>query len=118
MSDTLTIRKVLDFIHKNEYDLDEYFSASCYIVNSSMEHGGPGGSLDDPLYSDQTKWIAVFYVVGSSEGWYVHVDRVIIPPEDAKIGDYYHQIVLVGKFWERERAEQAVTAITKYINCY
>ena len=61
----------------------------------------PAALLYDPVLDD-TRW-----VVGDSEGHYVHVERIV---------GKTRELMLLGKFWEWQRAEEAVRAIQRKIN--
>ena len=95
-----TWRSVLDFIDEMGFSADEYF----HLYPASSHH------IDQPIWDNQ-RWVAVFWVVGGSEGNYVHVENRW---NDAK-GDYA-DLILLGKFWNWERAETAVRAIQQFVN--
>jgi hypothetical protein len=97
-----TWRTVLDLIQEMGFDGDEYFHL--FPDKRYM--------IDQPIW-DRQYWISVFWVVGGSEGYYVHVENRW---NDEK-GDYADLIIL-GKFWDWERAEDATKAVQQFINFY
>jgi len=99
---THTWRTVLDFIQEMGFDNDEYFH-----LFPDKRH-----FIDQPIW-DHQHWIAVFWVVGGSEGYYVHIENRWNDYE----GDHADLIVL-GKFWDWERAEEATRALQRLINLF
>ena len=99
---THTWRTVLDFIDEMGFSADEYFHL--YPANGHL--------IDQPIWNSQ-RWIAVFWVVGGSEGYYLHVENRW---NDEK-GDYA-DLILLGKFWDWERAEEATQAVQRFINLF
>ena len=55
-------------------------------------------------------WIAVYYVTGGSEGWYVHID---VLDKGAKEG--IRKSIATAKVWSRELAEQIVVAVSRLL---
>jgi hypothetical protein len=112
--DEMTWRKLLDFIHQAGFARDEYFSWSFdYDL-------GPGGDAlkDQPVWMD-ARWLSAWWCVGGSEGYYVHVERIygVGPqPADAMDRRVERQLVLLGKFWDAGRAEEAANAIQWLVN--
>lgn len=78
------------------YQRDEYFSFSSLVNRDHWEGQQVWTSKPYPI---------CYWIPGNSEGFYVHVD----------VGD---QRVMVGKFWELARAEEAVTWIMRRLNGY
>ncbi len=97
-----TWRSVLNFIQEMGFDQDEYFHI--FLPKRDM--------IDQPIWDKQC-WIAVFWVVGGNEGYYVHVENRW--NDDA--GDH-SELILLGKFWDWERAEEATNAVQRFINLF
>ena len=97
-----TWRTVLEFIEEMGFDDDEYF----HLFPSRRE------MIDQPIWNNQ-HLISVFWVVGGSEGYYVHVEN----RKNDDSGDHADLIIL-GKFWDWERAEEAVRAVQRFINLF
>jgi hypothetical protein len=97
-----TWRTVLDFIQEMGFDNDEYFH-----LFPDKRH-----FVDQPIW-DKQNWISVFWVVGGSEGYYIHVENRMNDYE----GDHANLIIL-GKFWDWERAEEATQAVQRFINFF
>lgn len=95
----MTWGDVLDYAVAQGYAQDEYFDLSV---------GNPKSLLDEPVWDSSTSWISVFWVVGDSEGYYVHVERIIDKGQ--------RQLVLLGKFWDWERAMACVNELQRLVN--
>ena len=102
--DSFTWNDVLEFIREEGFDKDEYFSLSP-VDRGYLDRQVWDGGIDI--------WcIPVYWMVGGSEGYYVHVDRLIIDEGNGNRS----QLMLLGKFWDKERAKEAVVAISEFIN--
>lgn len=98
-----TWRTVLEFIHELHYDDDEYFHL--FPTKRDM--------IDQPIWNNQ-KWVSVFWVVGGSEGYYVHIANIW---SEITIDHMDHtDLIVLGKFWDWERAEEATQALQRLIN--
>jgi hypothetical protein len=97
-----TLEGVQEFIKAQGLEEDEYFNLSSRYGRSEPLTGS------DLLYTPGTRWIAVFCVEGGSEGYYVHVERIS--------NDKEMDCIFLGKFWQRERAMEAVTLLTACVN--
>ena len=60
----LTWNDVDTFIRENEFDHDEYFE-----VHTVYRHHHTNWT-EEFVYGDKIRWIAVYWVVGGSEGYY------------------------------------------------
>lgn len=111
--DSLTWWNVMDFIKKEKLDQAEYFMISgiyhpaerVKVFNSQVWN-------EDPYWSERTCYIPVYWVVGGSEGYYVHVDRMWSNGN----GSGEVTSILLGKFWGIDEAEGAVGKIQRFIN--
>jgi len=86
------------------YAADEYLNAAC-----KYEH--PGWRYM-PVWDKHTYWIACFWVVGGSEGYYCHIERQY----DAGGGRKYSELMLLGKYWQWERAQECANAAQRLVN--
>ena len=99
----LTWGDVDEFIRNHHLDDDEYFE-----VHTVYRHHHPEWKKEC-VYAGKVRWIAVYWVVGGSEGYYVHVETR--SGESPQV-----ELVLVGKFWDTMRAEFAVNLIQALVN--
>lgn len=97
-----TWRTVLQFIEEMGFDEDEYF----YLYSLKRSY------IDQPIW-DQQQWIAVFWVIGGSEGYYVHVEK----RWNDESGEHA-ELILLGKFWQWERAQEATLSVQLFINLF
>jgi hypothetical protein len=100
-----TWRTVLDLIQEMGFDQDEYFHL--FPTKRNM--------IDQPIWNNQ-KWISVFWVVGGSEGYYVHIANIWSEITSDHMD--HTDLIILGKFWDRERAEQATQALQYFINFF
>lgn len=91
------------FIRDNGLDDDEYFE-----LHTVYRHQHPRWQAEF-VYADKIRWIAVYWVVGGSEGFYVHVETREHETQKA-------ELVFVGKFWDAARAEQATNLLQALVN--
>jgi hypothetical protein len=125
--DSFTWQDVLDWVESKGFDQDEYFSLTgIYGKDFDESQKLRYTFLNSQVFGDRSScrvWnISCYWVVGGSEGYYVHVDQVL-SSRDCSIHDYEHskdqiyhsQRGLVGKFWSANRAAAVGNAITKYI---
>ena len=98
------------FIREQGFDRDEYFATSTPQIGKQTE-------LQDPIWGEGTADVSVYWVTGQSEGYYVHVERRY-HSDELNTGYYANsaELVLTGKFWKWERAEEAVIAIQRFIH--
>ena len=61
------------------------------------------------MYDKGVRWIAVFWVVGGSEGYYVHI-------ETRESETLKAELVFLGKFWDAAHAERAVNLLQALVN--
>jgi hypothetical protein len=99
----LTWGDVDKFIRDHNLDDDEYFE-----VHTVYGHHHADWKKEF-VYAEKIRWIAVYWVVGGSEGYYVHVETR--EPETQKT-----ELVLLGKFWDAARAEQATNLLQALFN--
>ena len=95
---------VLDFIKTMGFDQDEYFSLA---TNQSRLMG------QEIIWKQDVSYCLVFWVNGTSEGYYVHVCIQI--HKEGQLHDVIEP-VLYGKFYSVDRAELAATSIQRYVN--
>lgn len=93
--ETTTWNDLIEIIKTNGFADDEYFSCEKKW-------------REQIAWDDDTRWIAVYWVQGSNEGYYVHVDRIDRNGQG--------EIVLLGKFWDWRRAQAATMFIQYYVN--
>ena len=100
---------LLQAIHDMGFADDEYFGCCHYL---DPKTGARQTKSDDLLYTDDVCYHLAFWVVGGSEGYYVHVG-VTYRTELAKPPCFATR--LVGKFWDWERAVQATAIINLWL---
>ena len=99
------------FIRANKLDQEEYFTF-CWPYDYRKRVDAD----KLPVWGDRTRWIAVYMVEGGSEGWYVHVERVNVPEGAGEIHSAYEtESIMLGKFWDHERALEAVAMLTRFV---
>ncbi|CAG0992509.1 hypothetical protein ARNL5_03348 [Anaerolineae bacterium] len=99
----LTWGDVDTYIREQHLDDDEYFE-----MHTVYRHQHPDWKKEF-AYADKIRWIAVYWVVGGSEGYYVHVETRELEPQKA-------ELVFLGKFWDVARAELAVNLLQALVN--
>lgn len=97
--DSFTWGDILEFIRQKGCDRDEYFHFARYDVEDLV---------DCQVWNDSIWQIAVYWVKGDSEGWYVHIDEVYSRCSTRKL-------ILLGKFWDTDRAAAACRDVTEFI---
>jgi hypothetical protein len=105
--DSFTWGDLMVFIRREGFHKDEYFSYSENLVQPQAQ------VFADDINGDHCHAVACFWVVGGSEGYYVHIQPVY------GYGEYKYGRLkegLIGKFWNQKRAEKAVKAIQAFIN--
>lgn len=90
----------MEFVREHHLEREEYFSLS------------NGTKNDEPLWGKHTRWIAVYWVEGGSEGYYVHVDRLDWN-ESTQVTEA--TTMALGKFWSKASAAIAVTYLTPFV---
>ena len=99
----LTWGHVDQFIREHDLDDDEYFE-----VHTVYRHHHANWKAEF-VYAGKVRWIAAYWVVGGSEGYYVHVEtRDCETPKT--------ELVMLGKFWDTARAELAVNLLQALVN--
>lgn len=96
-----TMADLMQFVHDNKLDQEEYFTAGWKPVDGV------------PLWREDTRWIAVYWVEGSNEGYYVHVDRLNWNKE-RQVMEVEH--MATGKFWQKWTATRAVAMLTPWVH--
>lgn len=91
------------FIREHGFDDDEYFGVHTVYRHHHVDW------KEEFVYADHVRWIAIYWVVGGSEGYYVHVETR--EPETQKA-----ELIFLGKFWDVARAEQAVNMLQALVN--
>lgn len=97
--------------------LAEAFSEAQMCIFNTPEDGE--STIDQtygnkPVWDDNTRWIAVYWVIGGSEGYYIHVER-IMRPSDAS-GNYMRRWAMVGKVYNQDQAILVTSALQRFIN--
>lgn len=92
---------LMKFVADHGLGQEEYFAAESKL------------SSEEPLWKEDTRWIAVFWVEGGSEGYYVHVERLNINKELG--GELVAQNLALGKYWSKGSASIAVTLLTPFV---
>ena len=118
--DSFRWQDVMTYIEEKEYDQDEYFSMNSdgiYTPGIDVKKCREA-LLDSQVFDDLDVWqVAVYWVNGSSEGWYVHIDQVLSSQRgDHKHDDKFHaRNRMLGKFWSAERAAEVCSDLAAYI---
>lgn len=99
----LTWGDVDAFIREHEFDRDEYFEPHTVFRHHHADW------QKEFVYADNVRWIAVYWVVGGSEGYYVHVETRERETQKA-------ELAFLGKFWDVARAEQAANMLQALVN--
>jgi hypothetical protein len=99
----LTWGDVARFIREKGLDDDEYFE-----MHTVYRHHHADWKREF-VYADKVRWIAVYWVAGGSEGYYVHIETRERETQKA-------ELVLLGKFWDVPRAEHAVNMLQALVN--
>ena len=99
----LTWGDVDTYIREQHLDDDEYFE-----LHTVYRQHHPDWKKEF-AYADKIRWIAIYWVVGGSEGYYVHVETRELEPQKA-------ELVFLGKFWDAARAELAVNLLQALVN--
>jgi len=99
----LTWGDVDKFIRENGYDDEEYFEAHTIFRHQNARW------QEKPVFDKNIRWIAVYWVVGTSEGYYVHVETRECETQKA-------ELVLLGKFWDQAHAEEVSNALQALVN--
>jgi hypothetical protein len=95
-----TIQQVYDYVRKKlQSKYPEVFNGMDYFSLSLEQRLRPAS-----LWDIKARWTAVYYVTGGSEGWYIHVETRDV--EQAKM-------MFLGKTFQKNIAEEAVTAISE-----
>jgi hypothetical protein len=95
----LTWGDVMEFVTMNGLHHEEYFSL-CQGVKAT-----------DEVWKD-ARWVAVYWVEGGSEGYYLHIDRIVWN-EERQVNET--QTYALGKFWSKASAAVAVTWLTPFV---
>lgn len=102
--DCFTWRDLVEWIKFREFDRDEYLSSKQYPPDTF--------NLDLQVWRKETSRIAVFWVQGSSEGWYIHVEEIRQPSDGPQ--QIFRRLLI--KVWDVERACEIANEITKYVH--
>jgi hypothetical protein len=91
---------LLAFAVKNGLANEEYFTLCAHT------------KADDPIWGD-SRWIAVYWVEGGSEGYYLHVDQLVWN-EATQVNEA--RTFALGKYWMKASASIAVTLLTPWVH--
>ncbi len=113
--ETATWRDVKRFITDAKLDSDEYFAYSG--DDSADEKRIPGEQIWSRDATHATRWIEVAWVPGGSEGYYVHVRKIVTPlsPHGIQNGPQQTSVRMLGKFWSPARAAFACDILTRFL---
>jgi hypothetical protein len=92
--------------------LAEAFCEAQMMIYTSLEVGT--SFSDKPVWDDNTRWISVYWVVGRSEGYYIHVERIMRPADQQ--GSFIRRWAMVGKVYTIQQAILVTTALQTFIN--
>ena len=92
-------RDVSEFVKAAYLDRSEYFSSNV-----------PAKTIDEEIWSKG--YPCAYWLVGGSEGWYVHVARNFRRPGEKPI----HEDLLIGKFWRPDDASFAADLVSRFMN--
>lgn len=97
----MTWRDVVEFVKAAHLDRSEYFSER---------------NLIEAKVWDEEIWAkgypCAYWIVGGSEGWYVHVARNLRRHGEGKV----HEDLLIGKFWSPDDASFAADLVARFMN--
>lgn len=96
----LTIEDLMKFVADSRLDKEEYFCLAMSIKRS------------DEIWLPDTRWIAVYWVEGGSEGYYVHIDRIDYSKER---DNFIVTRLALGKYWAKASAGMAVLLLTPFV---
>lgn len=69
-----------------------------------------------PIFTLETKRACAWWCVGTSEGYYVHIERITAPPDQTLSSrTMFTQCIIIAKFWDWWRAEQCTTLANRFI---
>lgn len=100
----MTWAELLKIIDDYGFSREEYFGRSPDTIDWS--------GLRVPIWEESqekyVRWVSVYWVVGSAEGYWVHVDVIF--------QNHQREGRLLGKFWKWESAQAAVNFIQYVVN--
>lgn len=96
-----TIEDMVIFLRLQNIRTEDYFSTSIRVRPT------------EGIYTEKTRWVAVYWVEGGSEGYYLHVDRLIYDQALDKLVAYN---IATGKYWQKEDAGKAVELLTPFVH--
>lgn len=89
------------------FDEDEYLSLSWRDWYETPDY------RNLPIFDNNAHWISAYAVRGGSEGWYVHIDKIVVAGRFS--GTKTCETMLLAKFWSLDRALECVNAATRLI---
>lgn len=69
--------------------------------------------FSETIFAQDTRWVAVYWVEGGSEGYYLHIDRQSYNEALEKL---VITNVAIGKYWSIEAATKAVALLTPFVH--
>jgi len=96
------------FCDNTNHEADEYLSPMQWQGETRIELSA---WRNLPIYGENVRWVACYWVVGGSEGYYVHVDQIVGDERGA-----VHR--LSGKFWTWQRAQECANCAQRLVNGY
>jgi hypothetical protein len=90
------------------YGDDEYINPSYHYDDKNADQ--------QPIWDTYVRYIACFWVVGNSEGYYVHIDRVLAKDIYKGVRELVPQTMILGKFWQWERAQECANFAQRLVN--
>lgn len=97
-----TAGDLMAFIAHHQLGEEEYFSVRDIVETRS-----------ETIFLDNTKWVAVYWVEGGNEGYYVHIDRLNWN-QGRQVMEA--QNIAVGKYWLVASANKAVALLTPFVH--
>ncbi len=100
----VTWLNLLNEMKERGFDEDEYYSFLKYDTRL----------LDQEIWSDDVNEVLCYWRPGSNEGYYASVEAVI--RDKSKESGVRYENVMLGKFWDAERAEAATRVAAWLVN--
>lgn len=91
------------FIKVNRLDQDEYFMMDSEIA------------MHDPVWTSETWRIPIWMCEGSNEGFYLHIEEILIVKDAIQMKKGRPQSRFLGKFWSIQTAMQAQNLLWHFI---
>ena len=66
---------------------------------------------DEPIWTDNTAWVAVYAVPACNEGWHVYADHISADCKDLRV----LRLSVAGKTWSAGEAIQAASIVSRLV---